>query len=51
MGKSADPVPTGYPCMMPKDGLRRVQSPHDDYPIPRPQRLRRAIKKLVAAVR
>ena len=51
MAKSGDTVPPVYPCMMQKDGLRRVHSPHDDYPIPKSHRLRRAITKVITAVR
>jgi hypothetical protein len=51
MGKSSNEGPSGYPCMMQQNDLRRVHHPHDEYPITRPHRFRRAIMKLVSAVR
>ncbi len=52
MATRQDGVPSHYPCMTQKDGIRRVHDPHGDpRPPVRPHRLRRSIARFVAAVR
>jgi hypothetical protein len=45
-----DDLASIYPCMMPRDSLRRVHEPNDER-VPTRGRLRRALAKLVAAIR
>lgn len=51
MAKNDNAGASGYPCLMQQNDLRRVHDPRDEYPITRPRRFRRAIMKLVSAVR
>jgi hypothetical protein len=46
-----DGVPSHYPCLMQKDGLRRVREPRDERPTARESSLRRRLERLVLALR
>ena len=46
-----DGVPSHYPCLMQKDGLRRVREPRDERPAVRERWLRRRFESLVLALR
>jgi hypothetical protein len=45
-----DGVPSHYPCLMQKDGLRRVHEPRDERPVT-PSPLRQAFTRLIVALR
>jgi len=46
-----DRVPPHYPCLMQKDGLRRVHEPRDEQPIVRKGPLRDSFTRLIVALR
>jgi len=46
-----DGVPSHYPCLMQKDGLRRVHEPRDERPGARKGPLRQAFTRLIVALR
>ena len=51
MAKQQETVPSSYPCLAQKDGLRRVHEPQDERIVTRPGRTRRLLAKLAASVR
>jgi len=46
-----DGVPSHYPCLTQKDGLRRVREPQDERRAVRQRPLRRRLEQLVLALR
>jgi len=46
-----DGVPSHYPCLTQKDGLRRVHAPRDERPVARQSPLQRRLERLVLALR
>jgi len=50
MPRNDDPASI-YPCMMPRDNLRRVHEPNDERVVLTRSRLQRALAKLAAAIR
>jgi hypothetical protein len=46
-----DRVPSHYPCLMQKDGLRRVHEPRDEQPVVRTTPPRDGFKRLIVALR
>jgi hypothetical protein len=44
-------VPSHYPCLTQKDGLRRVHEPGDERPVLRKSPLQRTFARLVVALR
>jgi hypothetical protein len=46
-----DGVPSHYPCLTQKDGLRRVHEPRDERPVARKKPLRQTFTRLVGALR
>ena len=46
-----DGVPSHYPCLMQKDGLRRVHEPRDERPVVTKTPLQRTFMRLIVALR
>lgn len=51
VAKQQETVPSSYPCLAQKDGLRRVHEPHDERVVTRPGLTRRLLAKLAATRR
>jgi hypothetical protein len=51
MARQQETVPSSYPCMAQKDGLRRVHDPHDERIVHHRGPARRLLARLIAAVR
>jgi hypothetical protein len=51
VAKQQESVPTHYPCLVQKDGLRRVHSPGDERPVTYRGPIRRTLARLVGALR
>jgi hypothetical protein len=49
--KHQDGVPSHYPCVTQKDGVRRVHHPHGDPVVASKQRIRHTLAKLLSPLR